>query len=57
MNTRETNEIRELTTAELDEVMGAACANGAHINEATLTVRDGQAPRTPVAYFGGIPIY
>jgi hypothetical protein len=47
---------RELRDDELDEVTGGAktCANGAHIQQATLTVRE---PRTPVAYFGGIPIF
>jgi hypothetical protein len=55
MSIRETSEIRELTEVELEEVTGGnTCANGAHIKEATLTVRE---PRTPVAYFGGIPIY
>jgi hypothetical protein len=46
----------ELTAAELEEVTGGnlVCANGAHIQQGTLTVRE---PRTPVAYFGGIPIY
>ena len=47
---------RELRDHELDEVTGGlqVCANGAHIQQATLTVRE---PRTPVAYFGGIPIF
>ena len=45
---------RELRDDELDGVTGGACANGAHIQQATLTVRE---PRTPVAYFGGIPIF
>ena len=56
MNTRERSEIREVTAAELEEVTGGnlVCANGAHIKEGVLTVRE---PRTPVGYFGGIPIY
>jgi hypothetical protein len=55
MNTREKSEIRELTAAELEEVTGGnlVCATGAHIQQATLTVRE----RTPVANFGGILIY
>ena len=57
MNTREKSEIRELTAAELEEVTGGACANGAHIQTAILTTRDAQAPRTPVGSFGGILIY
>jgi hypothetical protein len=54
MNTREKSEIRELTTAELEEVTGGACATGVHLIEGQLSVRE---PRTPVGYFGGIPIY
>jgi hypothetical protein len=56
MNTREKSEIRELTAAELEEVTGGlVCATGEHLKTATLDVRE---PRgTPVAYFGGIPIY
>jgi hypothetical protein len=47
---------RELRDHELDGVTGGlqVCANGAHIQQATVTVRE---PRTPVAYFGGIPIF
>jgi hypothetical protein len=55
MNTREKSEIRELTAAELEEVTGGqVCATGAHLKTATVEVRE---TRTPVAYFGGIPIY
>ena len=56
MNTREKSKIRELTAAELEEVTGGlVCATGEHLKTATLDVRE---PRgTPVAYFGGIPIY
>jgi hypothetical protein len=54
MNVQETNEIRELTAPELDEVMGGVCANGAHLKDGQLTVRE---TRTPVAYFGGYPIF
>ena len=50
------NRDRELRDDELNEVTGGvkACANGAHIQQASLTVRE---PRTPVANFGGIPIF
>lgn len=56
MSTKEKSEIRELTAVELEEVTGGnlVCANGAHIIKAGMTVRE---PRTPVGYFGGIPIY
>ena len=55
MNTREKSKIRELTAAELEEVTGGqVCATGAHLKTATVEVRE---TRTPVAYFGGIPIY
>jgi hypothetical protein len=55
MNTREKSKIRELTVAELEEVSGGqVCAKGEHIKSAVITVRE---ERTPVAYFGGIPIY
>ena len=55
MNTREKSKIRELTAAELEEVTGGqVCATGAHIKNGLMTVREA---RTPVAYFGGIPIY
>jgi hypothetical protein len=56
MNTREKSNIRELTAAELEEVTGGqlVCATGAHLKDGVMTVRES---RTPVAYFGGIPIY
>jgi hypothetical protein len=56
MNTREKSNIRELTAAELEEVTGGqlVCATGAHLKDGVMTVREA---RTPVAYFGGIPIY
>jgi hypothetical protein len=56
MNTSETNEIRELTASGLEQVTGGLgpCASGVHYNEATVSTREG---RTPVGYFGGIPIY
>ena len=54
MNVEETNETK-LTALELDEVTGGkACANGAHLKDAHLFIRE---PRTPVAYFGGYPIF
>ena len=56
MNTREKSKIRELTAAELEEVSGGqqVCAKGEHFKTAQLDVR---VSGTPVAYFGGIPIY
>ena len=47
---------RELRDDELDEMTGGlqVCATGAHYKTATMEVRE---TRTPVAYFGGIPIY
>jgi hypothetical protein len=56
MNTREKSEIRELTAAALEEVTGGqlVCATGAHLKTATVEMRE---TRTPVAHFGGIPIY
>jgi hypothetical protein len=55
MNTREKSEIRELTAAEREEVTGGlVCATGVHLETAKLDVRE---IRTPVGYFGGIPIY
>ena len=58
MNTREKSKIRELTAAELEEVTGGlACATGEHLKTAQLDVRVSEPRGTPVAYFGGIPIY
>jgi hypothetical protein len=54
MNTRETSGMRELTASELEEVTGAACAQGQHIKEASMS---SATSRTPVAYFGGYPIF
>ena len=53
MTPREKSKIRELTATELEEVSGGqqVCAKGEHIKSAVITAR------TPVAYFGGIPIY
>ena len=46
---------RELRDDALEEVTGGqVCATGAHYKTATMEVRE---TRTPVAYFGGIPIY
>ena len=55
MNTTEKDEIRELNEVELEQMTGGLhCASGQHIKTATLVTGN---PRTPVAYFGGYPIF